>query len=500
MRLSAMLDGSGVRPLAAPGADPEIAGMSLDSRTVGPGDLFLAIPGLRLDGAEFVGEALRRGARAVVAAGPRPEGVDEAVAWVRVAAPREAAGPLARELHGRPDEALALVGITGTNGKTTVAHLVESIGRAAGRKTGRIGTVGYAFDGETRPLERTTPEAPDLYRLLARMRDLGLEIVALEVSSHALALGRVGGARFSIAAFLNLSRDHLDFHPDLASYFEAKASLFTSLGSERTAVLPADTDHGRELRRRTAARVLSFGRTADADVRLTDERTGIDGASAVLETPRGRLPVRTFLLGDYNLDNVAAAAACALALDLPPESIPAGVLALHGVPGRMERVPTDRPFDVVVDYAHTTDALERVLAWARGAASGRLRVVFGCGGGRDAGKRPEMGRVAARLADDVYLTSDNPRQEDPGRILDDVAAGVATVAGAADRCRKIADRERAIRRAIADAGAGDLIVIAGKGHETVQIVGAEARAFDDREVARRALAENGRRGGAHAGG
>lgn len=484
-----MLQGSGVQSRSAIDRDPEIAGVAFDSRRVEPGDLFLAIPGMRSDGARFVDEAIRRGARAIVAAVPRPTDVDHEIAWVEVASPRETAGPLAREHYGRPDEALALVGITGTNGKTTVAHLVESIGRAAGRKSGRIGTVGYSLDGEEHSLERTTPEAPDLYQLLGRMRDLSIELVALEVSSHALTLSRVGGARFSVAAFLNLSHDHLDFHGDLEKYFEAKATLFTSLARERVAVLPADSPRGRELAQRTSARIISFGRTAAADVRLTSERCGLDGATAVIETPQGRLPVRTRLLGDYNLDNVAAAAACALALELPAEAIPAGVAALGGVPGRMERICAGGPLDVVVDYAHTPAALERVLAWAKHVTSGQVRVVFGCGGGRDADKRPEMGRVAARLADTVYLTSDNPRAEDPETILDGIERGVVSVSGATERYRRVVDREQAIRRALTEASSGDVIVIAGKGHETVQIVGDRSRPFDDREIARRALAD-----------
>lgn len=499
MRLSALLEAAHVHSLAAPGADPEILGVSLDSRAIVPGGMFLAIRGLSADGESFVDEAISRGARAIVAASPRPARIDLGIGWVQVREPRRAAAPLSRECYGRPDLGLALVGITGTNGKTTVAYLVEAIGHAAGRRSGRIGTLGYSLDGKNHPLARTTPEAPDFYRLLARMRELGTEIVAMEVSSHALALSRVEGARFAVAAFLNLGHDHLDFHGDLARYFAAKASLFETLGPQQTAVLPADSDLGRTLASRTEGRVLTFGRSAVADVRLVDEHCGMDGAAAVLETPRGRLPVRTFLLGDYNLDNVMAAAACALALDLPAESIPAGVLALEGVPGRMERIREGQPFDVVVDYAHTSAALERVLHWVRRVRDGRILVVFGCGGARDREKRPEMGRLAASLADRVFLTTDNPRDEDPERILDEVAAGVASVPGGAERCHRIADREQAIRTAIGEARAGDTVVIAGKGHETEQIAGDRSRPFDDRAVARRALSEMDGLGGARAG-
>jgi UDP-N-acetylmuramoyl-L-alanyl-D-glutamate--2,6-diaminopimelate ligase len=490
-RLSVVLQRAGVRPLSAVGADPWIRVAAVDSRRIEAGDLFVAIRGFREDGARFVPDALRRGASAVIAESPRPGGIDPAVAWVQVAAARDAAGPVARECLGRPDEALALVGVTGTNGKTTVTHMVESIGRAAGRACGRIGTVGYAYGGDEVPGERTTPEAPDFYRLLAAMRDQGVEVVSLEVSSHALALGRVRGARFSVAAFLNLSHDHLDFHGDLASYRAAKARLFEELDNDAWAVLPADAPEGEWLAARTRARRLTFGRSAAAAVRLRDERCGLDGSSAILDTPAGTLPVRTFLAGRVNLDNVVAAAACALALDLPPESIPAGILALEVVAGRMERIDRGQPFGVLVDYAHTPAALAGVLEAMRGVAHGRVLVVFGCGGERDRAKRPAMGRAAAAGADLLFLTSDNPRAEDPRRILAEVAEGVRAVPGGDERCRTVADRREAIAAALAAAHPGDVVVIAGKGHETTQEVGDRKLPFDDRTEARTALARLG---------
>jgi UDP-N-acetylmuramoyl-L-alanyl-D-glutamate--2,6-diaminopimelate ligase len=493
-RLSALLEASDVQPLGTVGADPMIRGVSLDSRRVEPGDLFFAIRGFRNDGEAFVPDAIRRGACAVVAESPRPPQIDASIGWVQVEHARPLAGPVSRACYGRPDESLSLVGVTGTNGKTTVTCLVESIAMVAGRRCGRIGTVGYAIDGEDRPLERTTPEAPDLYRLLAEMCDRSIEVVAMEVSSHALALYRVGGARFAVAAFLNLSPDHLDFHGDEQSYFAAKASLFDGLEGDLWAILPADSPYGERLAARTRARTLTFGRSAAAGVRLRDERCGLDGSSAILETPAGTLPVRTFLHGLANLDNVAAAAACAIALELPAESIPAGILALEGVPGRMERIDSGQPFTVFVDYAHTPAALEGVLGWVREVAPGRVLVVFGCGGARDTGKRPVMGRAAARLADRVFLTSDNPRDEDPQRILDQIAEGVATVEGASQRSTTIVDRREAIGQAVAAADTGDVVVIAGKGHETLQVIGEERRRFDDREVARAALEKLGWKG------
>jgi UDP-N-acetylmuramoyl-L-alanyl-D-glutamate--2,6-diaminopimelate ligase len=496
--LSTLLRGAGVEPLSTVGTDPMIAGVSLDSRRVRPGDLFFAIRGLEADGEAFVPEALRRGARAVVAASARPPALDSAVAWVQVGEPRRAAALLAREAHGRPDEALTLIGITGTNGKTTVTYLVEAIAAAAGRRAGRIGTTGHATVGLERSAERTTPEAPDLFGLLAAMRDRRTEIVAMEVSSHALALHRVDGARFSVGAFLNLSRDHLDFHGSVEDYFAAKARLLDVLDADRHAVLPIDSEHGAELMRRTRARCLTFGRSPQATVRLTNEHCGLEGSTAVLQTPSGPLPVRTHLLADFNLLNVAAAAACAFAVELPPDSITSGVVSLAGVPGRMEPVDRGQPFKVLVDYAHTDAALDNLLRSLRDLTFGEVRLVFGCGGDRDRGKRGPMGRVAARGADRIFITSDNPRREDPDAIAEEIAAGVDAVTDGPRRRTTILDRREAIRAALDSAQPGDLVIIAGKGHETTLTAGDRVESFDDRQVAAEILESLGFEGGRHA--
>lgn len=494
--LAVLLRGAGLSAAGvAPGAIV-VDGVTLDSRQVDPGHLFVAVAGARADGADFVPEALRRGAVAIVTTTPRPSDLPQEVAWVQVDDPREVAAKLVRELHGRPDEALRLVGVTGTNGKTTVTWLVEAIARAAGRPCGRIGTTGWSIQGTGAPLDRTTPEAPAIYALLAEMQRRGTDVVAMEVSSHALALRRVAGARFAVAAFLNLGRDHLDFHRDVQAYFEAKAELFAALGPDQVAVLPAADPHGVELASRTRARCLTFGRSAAAQVRLQDEHSGLDGSSAILVTPAGKLPIRTFLAGSFNLDNVAAAAACALALELPAEAIAAGVLALERVPGRLERIDRGQPFTVVVDYAHTEQALERLLGWARRTCQGRVTVVFGCGGERDRGKRGAMGRIAADSTDAFIVTNDNPRGEDPEQIAREVMEG-ATEAGAA-RGRIVLDRREAIQAAIAAAERDDLVIIAGKGHEATQTLAGRVEPFDDREEAVRALAELGWVGGTHA--
>lgn len=491
-RLSAILDAAGIRPLAAPGADPEIGGVGLDSRVVSSGELFLALPGLKRRGEEFLPQAIARGASAVLAATPRPSGLAAGVAWVQVEDARRAAGRLSREFHGRPDESLCLVGVTGTNGKTTVTYLVESMARAAGRAPGRIGTVGYAWGGSERPAPHTTPEAPDLFRMLAEMVGDGVDLVAMEVSSHALALGRVEGASFRVGALVSFGRDHLDFHGTIEAYFEAKAALFDRLDSERaTAVLPSGSDAGRRLAARTRARVWTFGRAAGSTVRLSRERCDLAGSSALLETPAGPIEIRTPLVGALNLENVAAAAACALAAGCPPEAVAAGAAALARVPGRLERVDAGQPFAVLVDYAHTPDALARLLEAVRSLARGRTLLVFGCGGDRDRGKRPEMGRIAAAGADLVILTSDNPRGEDPETILREIEAGIPSASAGPERLRTIADRAGAIAAAVASARPGDALLVAGKGHETTQTIGDRAVRLDDRELLKDALASRG---------
>lgn len=502
VRLSSLLAGAGAETVRVTGSDPEIADLYLDSRRVTPGAVFCAIRGLRTDGVRFVPEALRRGARAVLSEDPRPEALDAAIAWVQVEDARRATALLAREWHGRPDEAMTLVGVTGTNGKTSVVYLLEAIATAAARPAGRIGTVTHARGGREWTTERTTPEAPDLYRLLRAMKDDGVEIAAMEVSSHALALNRVEGARFAAAVFLNFTRDHLDFHGDMERYFASKASLIARLESGADAVLSADDPRIAGLAGSTVARTSTFGRAEGASFRIARERCGIDGTDVEIDTPAGTVRIRTHLAGRFVPENAAAATALAVAVGLPLEAVAAGAERLRSVPGRMESVDEGQPFTVIVDYAHTEDALARLLAGIREMVDGRVLVVFGCGGDRDAGKRPAMGRVAAETADRIYLTSDNPRSEDPQTILADILAGVATVSDGSERSRVIPDRAEAVREAIREARAGDVVVVAGKGHETTQTFDDRVEAFDDRIVAREALAAvgfEGLQGGCRAG-
>jgi UDP-N-acetylmuramoyl-L-alanyl-D-glutamate--2,6-diaminopimelate ligase len=478
------------------GAPPAaVSGLATDSRRVEPGDCFVAVPGFKQDARRFVPDAVARGARLVVTEGEPLAGL--AVAQVLVPSARRALPRLADAFHGHPSGALTLVGITGTNGKTTTSYLVDALLRSRGLTTGIIGTIQYVLGTETRVASQTTPEALEIQGMLAEMRARSIGGVAMEVSSHALALSRVDGLDFDVAVFTNLTQDHLDFHGTLEEYRRAKRRLFELLAASakprRTAVVNADDPAGAAMVAGLDVPVLPFGLGPGARVRAVEHTSGLDGIRMTVDTPRGRLTVRSALIGEHNVLNLLGAVATGLALDLTPDTIVRALAGVSAVPGRFERVQAGQPFLVVVDYAHTPDALERVLATARKITAGRLGVVFGCGGDRDRGKRPIMGEIAARVADRVWVTSDNPRSERPEAIIDEIATGVARVGGAGDRCQRQADRHAAIRAALGWAQAGDTVVIAGKGHETYQIVGADVLDFDDRAVARAILNAGGRR-------
>ncbi|HZQ80152.1 MAG TPA: UDP-N-acetylmuramoyl-L-alanyl-D-glutamate--2,6-diaminopimelate ligase [Acidimicrobiia bacterium] len=487
MLLHELLDSVDVLELRG---DPrtEIASVTHDSRAVGPGDLFCCVVGSAADGHDHAPAAVAAGAAALLV--ERPLGLP--VAEVRVASVRAAMGPLAAAAWGHPSTKLAVLGVTGTNGKTTTTWLLENIARAAGITPGVIGTIGTRIAGAAVPGERTTPEATELQALLARMVDAGVGLAAIEVSSHALVMGRVDGTRFAAACFTNLSHDHLDFHAGLDEYFEAKALLFEPARTD-SAAANLDDPHGAEIARRAEAAglaVLGFGLDSPgAAVRAEGLLAGGDGNRFRLVTPYGAADVRSPLVGRFNASNALAAAATALAAGLDVDSVAAGLSAPLVVPGRMERVEAGQPFPVVVDYAHTPDGLEQVLRAARPLAgsSGRVVLVFGCGGDRDRAKRPEMGRTAAALADVVIVTSDNPRSEDPaaiiGEVLTGIPAGVEPVV--------IADRRAAIAAALADRRPEDVVIVAGKGHEQGQTAGGVTVPFDDRTVAREELARLG---------
>jgi UDP-N-acetylmuramoyl-L-alanyl-D-glutamate--2,6-diaminopimelate ligase len=468
-----------------------VSSLAADSRRVEPGGCFVAVPGFKQDARRFIPEAVRRGATLVVTEGEALAGVS--VAQVLVPSARASLARLAGAWYGHPSRALTLVGITGTNGKTTTSYLVEALLRARGLATGVIGTIQYVLGEERRPASQTTPEALELQGMLALMRERGVGGVAMEVSSHALALSRVEGLAFDVAVFTNLTQDHLDFHGTLDAYRLAKRRLFELLAASpkpaRAAVVNGDDPSGEAMVRGLDLPVLTFGFGPGARVRAVEHASSIDGIRMTVEAPGGRLALSSPLIGEHNVMNLLAAIATGLALGLELGPIGSALSAVGAVPGRFEQVRAGQPFLVVVDYAHTPDALERVLATARKLTPGRLGVVFGCGGDRDRGKRPIMGAIAARLADRAWVTSDNPRSEPPGAIIDEIAAGIREAGAGADRYAAEPDRSAAIRAALLWARSGDAVVIAGKGHETYQIVGSDVLAFDDREVARTILSE-----------
>jgi UDP-N-acetylmuramoyl-L-alanyl-D-glutamate--2,6-diaminopimelate ligase len=482
----------------AKSASRVVASVTSDSRSVAHGSMFVALRGLKADGTSFARDAVVRGAAAVVAEAPAPADLDPSVVWIHVSDARLALAALSAAFFGNPSADLVLVGITGTNGKTTTSYLLASIFEAAGMKCGRIGTVGYQIADREIAATRTTPEAPDLQRMLREMVDAGCGACVIEASSHALSLRRVDYLHFSAAVFTNLTRDHLDFHRNMAEYYVAKRRLFELLPPDGIGVANLDDPRG-EAFRAAAPRPVTYAIDTPADVRPGPLSFSLEGLSFDVRTPRGTLSLRSPLVGRPNAYNILAAVATAMALDLPFNAIEKGVAALSLVPGRFQLV--SQPADdvrVVVDYAHTDDALKNLLETSRPLATGRIITVFGCGGDRDRTKRSLMGAVAARLSDLVVVTSDNPRSEDPEQIIEEIKRGIVMPAdrspkgqGAAKStpCVAIVDRKAAIERAIQDARPGDLVLVAGKGHEKYQEVGDRVLPFDDVAVAASALAK-----------
>jgi UDP-N-acetylmuramoyl-L-alanyl-D-glutamate--2,6-diaminopimelate ligase len=480
MRLQDVMAGAA----PAPSADVEIAALAYDNRRVEPGTLFFCVPGFTRDGHDFAPDAVARGAVALVVERPLELGVPEVV----VPSVRAAMAPAAARFHGDPSAELAVVGVTGTNGKTTTAFLVRALLEAAGRRCGLLGTVTSFVGGVERPVERTTAEAIDLQRDLRAMRDGGDVACAMEVSSHALALQRADATRFAAAVFTNLTQDHLDFHADMEDYFAAKRRLFDGTPEPPgVAIVNVDDAYGRRLAvdLRAAGRPsLTFAIDREASYRAVEVASSFAGSRFTALTPEGPVALRTPLPGRFNVLNVLGAVAAVRALGVPMEQIAAALPRAGRVPGRFEPVDEGQSFAVLVDYAHTPDSLQNVLRAARPLTSGRLWCVFGCGGDRDRGKRPLMGAIAAQLADRVIVTSDNPRSEDPEAIVHQILAGTDGVAHVTAQV----DRRAAIAMAVADAREGDVVVIAGKGHEQGQeLAGGRKLPFDDVTVAREAL-------------
>jgi UDP-N-acetylmuramoyl-L-alanyl-D-glutamate--2,6-diaminopimelate ligase len=484
MRIADVTKAIGPRPSTGSG-QAAITGVSYDSRTVTPGHVFVALKGVKVDGAKFVRQAVERGAVAIVSEQPI-DGIPVPV--LQVGDARLALAELAADFHGHPSEKMRVVGITGTNGKTTTAHLVASIFEAGGIKCGLIGTISYRIGKEERESTHTTPEAPDVQQLLHDMVDRSCGACAMEASSHALALKRVDAMTFSAGVFTNLTRDHLDFHADMENYFRAKRRLFEILPPGAPALINIDDPKGQAIAE-ASLRPVTYAINRPADITPGPLSFSIDGLSFDIRTPRGTVRARSKLVGRPNVYNMLAAVSTAVALDLPFDAIERGLQMLEAVPGRFEVVSSPKDgITVVVDYAHTDDALRNLLETARPMARGRLITLFGCGGDRDRTKRPLMGAVASRMSDVLVITSDNPRHEDPDEIIQDILRGITVDTRREDAPTfTIADRRAAIAKAIEVARPGDLVLVAGKGHEKYQVLGDEHVPFDDVEIAREFL-------------
>jgi UDP-N-acetylmuramoyl-L-alanyl-D-glutamate--2,6-diaminopimelate ligase len=472
------------------GLDRPVTAVTDDSRAAGAGSLFLAVKGERVDGHAFVAQAIGAGAVAVVAQASVDTG---SVPFVRVADSRKALGVIGSRFYGDPSAALTMIGVTGTNGKTTTTYLCKALLEGIGRRVGLIGTVAYQIGQETIPASHTTPGALELQGLLAKMKQAGLNSVVMEVSSHALAMDRTAGCEYDAAVFTNLTQDHLDFHHTMEEYFRAKLRLFTGLGQgkkkEQRAVINMDDPLGAHIRTACRVPVWGYAVTNKADLKAEQVRLSMNGTTFAAATPAGTFTVESRLVGEHNVYNLLGAMGVALHAGATCDQVRDAVASVTNVPGRFERVSAGQDFTVVVDYAHTEDALMRLLTAAQALKTHRIITVFGCGGDRDRGKRPKMGRVAVEHSDIVVLTSDNPRTEDPLAIIRDVEAGVrgALQHRSHVEYHLVPDRREAIGTAVRLARPDDIVLIAGKGHEDYQIIGTKKFHFDDREVAREAI-------------
>jgi UDP-N-acetylmuramoyl-L-alanyl-D-glutamate--2,6-diaminopimelate ligase len=468
----------------------EIRQVACDSRKVQPRALFFALHGAKADGNEFIRDAVSRGAAAIASEESAPAAIPSSVAWIQVCEARKALAVAAANFFAHPAEALQLVAVTGTNGKTTTTSLIDAIVKASGAKTGLFGTIAYQTPLGEYPAPNTTPESVDLQGFLAEIRDAGGKFGVLEASSHSLAMDRLWGCHFAAAVFTNLTREHMDYHKTFEDYFAAKKKLFqdTGAGAPEVAVLNTDDEYGKRLSG-LAKKTVTYGLESDADITTKKFQLTFNGLAFTAQTPNGKVQVGSPLVGRINVYNILAAIGAAQALGLSNEIIEAGIRSLESVSGRFQRIDLSQPYFVVVDYAHTDDALENLIRTARELnPKGRIITLFGCGGGKDRTKRPVMGEVTGRLSDLTILSSDNPRTEDPLKIISDIIVGLQKTAG---KYLIEPDREKAIGVAMDEARPGDIILLAGKGHENYQILADRTLEFDDRDMARRALRERG---------
>jgi UDP-N-acetylmuramoyl-L-alanyl-D-glutamate--2,6-diaminopimelate ligase len=488
-KLSALFEGVAAS-VPASASELEIRQIACDSRKVQPRALFFALHGAKADGNAFIRDAVSRGAVAIASEDAAPEAMPSSVAWIRVANARKALAITAANFFDHPGNALQLVAVTGTNGKTTTTSLIDSIVKASGAKTGLFGTIAYHTPLGDYPAPNTTPESVDLQGFFAEIREAGGKFAVLEASSHSLAMDRLWGCHFAAAVFTNLTREHMDYHKTFEDYFAAKLRLFegTGAGAPDAAVLNADDEYGKRLLD-LAQNPLTYGLQSGAQLTAKKIQLTFEGVSFTAQTPNGKIEVESSLVGRINVYNILAAIGAAQALGLSNEVIASGIRDLKSVSGRFQPVAMGQPFLVVVDYAHTDDALENLIRTARELnPKGRIITLFGCGGEKDRTKRPVMGEVAGRLSDLTILSSDNPKSEDPLKIISDIVVGLQKTNG---KYMIEPDREKAIGAAIDEARAGDILLLAGKGHENYQILADRRLEFDDREVARQALRERG---------
>jgi len=458
-----------------------VSGICFDSRQVKPGEVFVAIQGLESAGNAYQRQAIQAGAAAIVSAA---EQVQNSIPFIQVKNARTALARLAAEFYGCPEKSLNLIGVTGTNGKTTTTYLIKSILEAGGHSVGLLGTIEYVVGNEKIAAERTTPESLDLQRYLATMRDCGQTHVVMEVSSHALTLERTHGLNFERAVFTNFSHEHLDFHKTSEAYLETKTKLFAGLNEKSVAILNFDDPVCRKIQKKTRAKPLFFSAKSDqAEINANILKKDGSGMNLQLRLNETEIAICTSLIGGFNLNNILAAAAVGSSFGVEPELIKKGIEAVKSVPGRMESVETNRDFQCLVDFPHTPESLKQSLLWCREICSGKVIVLFGCGGERDQVKRPKMGKIAAEYADIVYLTSDNPRREEPLKIIEEIDWGISEKS----KRKIIVDRKTAINEALNEANENDVVLIAGRGHETYQEIGGERLPFDDRQVAKEIL-------------
>ncbi|TKS59114.1 MAG: UDP-N-acetylmuramoyl-L-alanyl-D-glutamate--2,6-diaminopimelate ligase [Nitrospira sp.] len=471
-------------------SDVPVSAITDDSRAVRAGSLFVAVKGAQVDGHQFIPAAMKAGMAALVTQQPA---ADLLIPVVRVTDSRKALGFLGSRFYGEPSSQIRMIGVTGTNGKTTTTYVCKVLLEALGRQVGLIGTVAYQIGKETKPAAHTTPGALELQQLLAKMVAGGCTTAVMEVSSHALAQDRISGCEYDVAVFSNLTQDHLDFHKTMEEYFQAKLRLFTGLTGthkpNKRAIVNADDPSGSRIEQLCPAPVWTYALRAKADLRAEVVRLSLGGTTFTAATPAGSFPIESHLVGEHNVYNLLAAIGVALHEGATPDQVRQAVTQVTNVPGRFERVMAGQRFTVVVDYAHTEDALVRLLTAAQALKTGRIITVFGCGGDRDRGKRPKMGGAAVQYSDVVILTSDNPRTEDPLSILQEVEVGLTEALRQRPHVQyqKVADRREAISVAVREARPGDMVLIAGKGHEDYQIIGTKKFHFDDREVAREAI-------------